>query len=148
MAVICWIVFLASSIFFFFRGAAEILYFPTVYSYTDDPSKIGKYDSWVTDALTLNPPEISMAETIDYEEVTDYFYFYENSSAATVYITVTWEVKDADMEDGYPILRDTDSSFMTAVFYDAESGRMTYVLTNRRSLFPEEHGDILTNPPI
>lgn len=142
---------------FFLRGVSEILTQPTVCSYTDDLSDVGKMDFWVSETLQLNTPKLSLNEILGRNQITRYFYFYENSSSNRVYIVVNWEelcpddflleigsVGEKIMPDE-PIFFDTDTYFKVAVFYDVEGSEITYVLTNQTNLVPKHQSDVIIN---
>lgn len=71
-----------------------ILFFPSVYSFTEDPANFGQYDKRVEDMLLGNPavgfPREIPPEALDVK----YDYFCMNASAEDIYIAVSWRCED------------------------------------------------------
>lgn len=78
----------------FFRSAAEILYAPTICSYTSDPADYGKYDASTEsriEKLTLFPTVIPVTA-----EDVQYLYYFEQASSDTVYIELSFSYQNDD----------------------------------------------------
>ena len=136
--------------FSYMRGTAEILFSPTVNSYTNDVSNFGVYDEQLEKTLGLNPVPYFPAD-IPYDvKNINYCYYYRYASTETAYLSISWQYENEDNyfgvasefdqlqatigENGYVF---TDSYYANAVFMDDDTLSVAYVITTRDDYLPE-----------
>lgn len=118
--LVCYIVTIVCLGGCFMRSSAEVLFSPTVCSYTSDPSQFGKFDS----NIGLNMAHIKSFPEYIPESAKDpqYTYFFEKASADTVYIAVSWcYEEDEEIQDFFSSYQETDffvNQFGEMVYYD------------------------------
>lgn len=161
VAMICCILFFPTQFFFIYRGAAEILFHPTVISHTTLTGDFGKYDRWIHDQLNsidYFPKEIpASAANIQYS----YYYcessthharivlVYDNAdiSAIKQQITESSEfVTSAYNSESELVYRFADDNLAlgTMIILDEENERVGYIVTSDKSSFPRTFQDILS----
>ena len=77
-------------VFVFLRSSAEMLFSPTVVSYTTNPAFLGEYDKKPTEVLSLNPVFCFPVEIDENSQDVRYCYYYESTSSETLYIALSW----------------------------------------------------------
>lgn len=146
------ILFFVLLVFSFTRSSLEKLYVPAFCSATSNPNHFASYDDEVEEFLLLNPPFAGFPQEIPVDaENIQYRYFYCNSSTETVFIAISWEIdrksilSDSTADTSEDLIeRHVDGATKTAVYYDENNHRITYVLTNHESYLPACSEDAYT----
>lgn len=150
---------ICSTLFFLFllisvvRGTVEILYLPTVHSYTDDIENFGVFDGALENNLTLNPVPYFPEEIPDEVQNVQYCYYYEYASSETTYIAISWQYENRDafldiiseFNKQLPTDRNcfyfTDAYYCNAVLWDEGNARIVYLISTEEEYLPTSLND-------
>ena len=98
IALLCGCAFLIVLPLVWLNSTIEILSAPTFCSYTEDCANYGQYDRAVEESIHLNGQGY-LPETIPSEaKNVCYYYRYEHASTDTIYISVSWEYTEAELQ--------------------------------------------------
>lgn len=147
LAMIFILLFIPVQLFSSFRGAAEMLFSPSICSYTDNVLNFGIYDKRLQESLELNPVSCFPIEIPSNVKNEEYCYYYEYASDESVYISISWEFNN---EHDYSMIateiRQTasymhghgyyflDSYYNNIIFLDDETCGITYVITSENDI--------------
>ena len=161
---VCYLLAVVCLVGGFVRSVGEVLYSPTVCSYTTDPENFGTFDKKLEpniDHLALFPESIpNSAENVRYT------YYFEEASADTVYIALSWQGRQSDIRDyleklpqtsitvngyGETVYAHPDNQelgtnvkpyLFAEVIVDAEESRIAVVASSSAELLPQSMADM------
>lgn len=147
LAMLFIFLFIPVQVFSSFRGAAEMLFSPSICSYTDNVLNFGIYDKRLQESLELNPVTYFPCEIPSSVKNVEYCYYYEYASDESVYISVSWEFNNerdyatiaaeirqaASYSDGQGFYF-SGSYYNNIIFLDDETCGITYVITSENDI--------------
>lgn len=152
LVVLCFLLFLPVYAFLWLRSTAEILYVPTVCSYTTEAKNLGNYDTRVAQKLSYEPSAFFPDSIPDDAENVSYLYYYEYASCTKIYIAVAWDHSESEYRqmtaklsaaaEGKQLDNETFYSFSNpnytdVVIVDHSQKRIYYVIVTEKTFLPD-----------
>ena len=144
------------------QSAGEILYAPSICSYTSDPDKFRQFDQRVEEDLRLNPVSVFPVEIPQNAQNIQYSYYHEYASAETTYIALSFQIADERIYDSFVLeyvqlpdefqmynsgnLLGKDRHFKNSVLADDRNNQIAFVISTCESLLPEEMEEVFKEP--
>lgn len=153
VAIILCILSVPLMMFTFVRACGEMLFFPSVCSYTTDPVNFGTYDKRLAERLNLNPVACFPASIPEGAKDIEYCYYYNDASDETVYIAIGWSIETNEVDryrnqfdlDGEETLTAsggvylfTETFYKNAVILDENAKKVCFVITSDETLLPQQ----------
>lgn len=169
ISIVCGCAFILVLLWALQNSVGELLYSPTICSHTEDLRHYGQYDPKVREAVELNA-EGCLPESIPSNAVNArYYYLYEQASADTIYISISWECTDEEMtkhqskytinswemyDNGKKAAYLTEKSLSgniqpyihAVIVFDESNNVITHIVTNNTDFLPQRGSGKLVVP--